>query len=172
MKKISDLIESITKRGVKTLCHPRSTVKEHIPISTVPQNYFRGYIVNRDKLEITDSGGLMTKLPSKSNLKTVEKHLDKLSKSWGGFKGSYRKPQPKQNQISWIDGFNRYMATKSENPEGVTYVLRADVANDLSQKGLLLVQCDESFCDILIPSQISVDINKYSVALDDERKNF
>ena len=168
MKKISDLIESITKRGVRTLCHPRSLIKGHIAISTAPQNFFRGYIIDRDKLEVVESGGLITSLPLKSNLKNVEKHLDKLSKSWGGLKGSYRRPQPKQNQISWIDGFNRYMATKSENQEGVTYILRADVANELSQRGSLLVQCDESFCDVLIPSQISVDINKYSVALEDD----
>jgi len=171
MKKISDIIESITKRGVKTLCHPRSTIKGHISVSTVPQNYFRGYIIDRDKLEITESGGLITQLPSKSNLKDIEKPLNKLSKSWGGLKGSYRKPIPKQVQVSWIDGFNRYMATKSENQEGVTYILRADVANELSQQGKLLVQCDESFCDVLIPSQVSVDINRYSVVLEDDEND-
>ena len=95
--------------------------------------------------------------------------MDKLLKIKKGYRGSYNEGDHGHNQLSWIDGDNRYMATKNETPDGISYSLRGDIANEISQKGKLLVQCDESFCDVLLPSILSVNLNKYSVA--DTNKN-
>jgi hypothetical protein len=168
MKKIRDIIEHITRRGVKTICHPRAIINGKIELSTSPENYFNAYMIDRDKLDITESGGLVTTLPKKSNIRNVEPVVDKITKERGGFRASHRGSSPKSSQISWIDGFNRYMATKTETQDGITFSLRADLANEISQRGNMFVQCDESFCDILIPSKISVNMNKYSVAMQDK----
>ena len=165
MKKIKDVIENLTRRGVKTLCHPRGIVDGLINLSTVPENYISAFIIKRKKLDITESGGLITALPKKSNLRSLEPEIDKITKERGGFRASHHGTTPNSSQISWIDGFNRYMATKIETPDGMQINLRADVANELSQRGKMFVQCDESFCDIFLPGKISVDMNKYSVAM-------
>lgn len=168
MKKLGKIIESITHRGVQTICHPRSILNGHIAVSTSPPNYFKAFLVDRDNVKVTESGGLMVKLPPKSNIRDIEKPLDKITKERGGYRGALTKSRPKRNQKSWIDPFNRYMATKNETQDGISYLLRADIANDISQRGKLLVQCDESFCDILVPTKLSVDLNKYSVAMDED----
>jgi hypothetical protein len=138
-------------------------------LSTVPENYFNAFVIKRNKLDITESGGLVTTLPKKSNIRDVEPLIDKITKERGGFRASHRGSSPKSTQISWIDGFNRYMATKKETPDGISISLRADLANELSQRGRMFVQCDESFCDILIPSKMTVNMNKYSVAMKDQK---
>ena len=171
MKKLGNIIESITHRGVKTICHPRSIINGHIAVSTSPTNYFKAFLINRSKINITESGGFMVQLPTKSNIRDLEGNLDKLTKERDGYRGAFTKSEPKRSQKSWIDPYNRFMATKNETPEGISYILRADVANEITQRGKLLVQCDESFCDILIPTKISVDFNKYSLAMDDQDNN-
>ena len=166
MPRIKDLIERVTRNGVKTICHPRSILNDHISVATVPKNFFRGYVIKKKSLSVTESGGLITSLPRKSNLRDIEPELDKLIKTKHGYRGSYHEGKPNHNQLSWIDGDNRFMATKNETPDGISYTIRADIANEISQGGKLLVECDESFCDVLLPAKISVDLNKYSVARD------
>lgn len=168
VRRFSSVIDSVTKKGVKVLCQPRSVLKDHIAISTVPENYFQGYLIDRDDIKVTESGGFLIDLPKKSNIDEIEDEINETADEWGGFRGSFARSNPKQNQVSWVDGFERYMATKNESRDGVTYVLRADVANDLSQKGKILVQRDESFCELLIPTKLQVNLNKYSVAMEND----
>jgi hypothetical protein len=163
MKLLRGLIESLTHKGVKTICNPRGLLEGSLAVSTVPENFFRAFVVDRDRIDITESGGFVTSLPKRSNIRDLDPVIDDIIDEWEGWKGSFEGQTPKASQQSWVDGFNRFAATKVEWPEGISYNLRADLANEVSQRGHLLVQCDQSFCDILIPSKVAVDLNRWSV---------
>jgi hypothetical protein len=179
MKKVKDWIDgvkrkfinSVTQKGVKTICHPRSKLEGHISITKSPKNYFRGFYIDKDNIEIAESGGLIAELPKKSNIRDVENDLDKLTKEKGGYRASFLENSPSQSQKSWIDGQERFMATKNETTDGVSFILRADIANEITQKGKYLIQCDESFCDILMPTKVLVDLNKYSVNMEGDQND-
>lgn len=162
------LVERATRKNVKTLLHPRGNIDGHLAISTIPSNYFNGYLIDRNKLKATESGGLVVSLPKRSNIRELDDELDKVViKGWKGFRGSFF-DSPKRTQLSWIDGFNRYAATRTETPDGISYVIRADAINEICQRGKIPVQCDESFCDALIPRKIKLDAGRYSVAMKED----
>lgn len=170
MKRIKDsigkFIESVTHKGVKTICHPRSKINGHIPMTTSPENYFKSFYIDEGDCEITESGAIVCNLRKESNIRELESDLNKLTKEKGGYRASFLESGPRQSQKSWIDGSERFMATRNETPDGISYILRADLANELVQRGKHLIQCDEAFCEILMPTEISVNLNKYSVDLD------
>jgi hypothetical protein len=159
-------VERITRKGVETICHPRGKLEGSVVATTAPDNYLNSYLVDREELEITESGGFVTSLPKKSNIRDLEPVIDDIVDEWGGYRGSKRGSGPKEGQVSWIDGFNRFAATRTETPDGISYVLRADLANEVSQRGRLLVQCDETFCSVLVPSKVSVNLNRFALDLE------
>jgi len=155
------LIEYVTHKKISTALTPRTELLDEIVLTHSPKNFVRSFVIRQKQIKVTETRGLVTKLPTKSNITDIDKELDKIKKEWHGYKATTHSKD--KDQIVWIDKSNRFIANKVESRDGISYVLRGDVVNLLFNRDKILVQCDSAYCDVLIPQSIQVDLNKYNV---------
>jgi len=155
------LLEYVTHKKISTALTPRTDLNNEIVVTHSPKNFIRSFLIDQKQVKITETKGLVTKLPIKSNITDLDKELDKFKKEWKGYKATTHSPS--KDQVVWIDKSNRFMANKVETSDGISYVLRADIVNLLFNRDKILVQCDNAYCDALIPQTIHVDLNQYNV---------
>lgn len=151
----------IEKKKTPTILDVSNEIDNEITVSTSPHHLYHSYVINQKDLKLSDSGRLYIDLPIKSNIKKLSKKLNKLTKEFGGFdvESYYRNSHRK----TWIDRFNRYIGTKIENPFSISFTIRSDAINEFSNRGVFLVQCENAKCEILIPSEIKVNLNDFSI---------
>jgi hypothetical protein len=159
----------IKRKKTPTILDVSNGVDNEVTISTTPNHLFHSYIVSQKDLKLSESGHLYTNLPTESNIKKVSKKINSITKDWDGFSVSsyYRNSK----RTTWIDRFNRYIATKIENPFSSSYTIRGDIVELLSNKGEFLVQCENAKCEILIPNEVNINLNDFSILKKKESKS-
>lgn len=163
------LIEYVMHKKISTALTPRTDLIDEIVVSHSPKNFIKSYMIKQKNIKVTETKGMITKLPIKSNITDLDKELTNINKAWKGYKATSHSKS--KEQLVWIDKANRFMANKVETKDGVSYVIRADVANELFNRDKILVQCDSAYCDALIPQRVSIDFNKYNVKKDETHEN-
>jgi hypothetical protein len=150
------LTNTLTGRDLKTVLHPKTRVSSEVTLSTEKGFHLHSYILDTANLEFTTNNTVMTRLPKKSNVKEIVPELDKIKKEIRGEKLTSKGDD--YSKTIWADNFNRLYATKIETPELINVVVRGDIAQLLFLKNKMLVQCTTATCDVLLPSQIDVDL--------------
>lgn len=154
------VVNWLTGRDLKTVLQPTTQIKDAVTLSTTKKWNHHAYILDYDKIQLTEDSTFVAQLPKKSNIKDIEKVLDKIGKRSKGEKMS--KIGEEESMVAWIDRYGRYSASKLEQPAGISYLLRGDTANQIFNEGKVLVQCEGPMCYGLLVTDVSVDIKKFN----------
>lgn len=158
---MSFLTRLLPKSTTPTILKTTTKIDNEITVSTSPNHLFHSYVADQSDLKLTGSGNLLVKLPKHSNIKKMNGELNKLMKTWNGFKvAAYYK---NTHRTTWVDRFNRYIATKIESPHSISFILRSDAVTELSNRGKFLIQCESANCEILVPTEINVNLADFSI---------
>ena len=164
---LHNFVDHMTKKSLQTVLHPFTSIDNEITLTTSKKYNHHAYIIPISNIKFTDKKSFITSLPKKSNIKDALPLLDKIKKEIKGDKlSSYGDDY---STMAYVDRVNRYFATKVETPKYLSIAMRGDIANLLFLKGYFLVQCDNSSCDVSIPSKLKVDFPNF-VARDPSRK--
>lgn len=162
MKSLSNkIVNSLTGKDLKTVLNPLTAIKDEITFST--DKYFRlhSYIIPLKDVDFTDEKAIIARLPKRSNIDELSKHLDKIKKRVHGSK--LKSTNDEHTKEMWTDGFERSFATKIETEDRKLFTVRADIANELFLDGNGLIQCALASCTISTPTKIAVDMKKFAM---------
>jgi len=147
---------------LKTTLNITSEIKNEVTLTTSKTFNFESYIIHASKLSVTESQNLITNLPKKSNIKMVEKILDKYHKTQ--FQSNiFESITPNYKQKYYTDMFG-ISASKYEDINGdITFNLRGDIAMNIIKKGNIFVQCNKNTCNALFPRKIDINLLNFSL---------
>lgn len=163
------MVNWLTGRDLKTVLQPNTQVKDAITLATTKKWNNHAYIIDYKDVELTEDSTFIAKLPKKSNIRDVERILDKINKRFDGEKMS--KIGEEESMVAWVDRYGRYCASKLEQPVGVSYLIRADVAAQMFNEGKILVQCDGPMCYGGFFTDISANMKKFNAKDVESLKN-
>lgn len=161
MNALDKVVNWFTGRDLKTVLQPTTQIKDSVTLSTTKKKWnYHAYVLDYDKIDLADDGTLIAKLPKKSNIRDIEPILDKMNKRFKGEKMS--KIDDEEVMTAWVDRYGRYDASKLEQPVGISYLLRCDIAAQMHNDGHVLVQCEGPICYGLLLTDISCNLKKFN----------
>lgn len=141
---------------------PQTIMEDTLYLSTNEKRFWNAYIVKeKDVKKIEDGNTFLAEIPEKSNIKNIEKHIKKYIKGMKNHSEYQSYDDDGEFKIVWVDGYNRHIASISENDDGLYYDIRADVASHIiNHDGLHIIQCNAKVCDYIKPQILKIDLNK------------